>query len=193
MREHDAMPMKDFLRSAQAGRSMTRSTLRLLLAGTLVTMVACSGAATRPPASVTFVVVRHAEKASDDAGDPSLSEAGHASAHRLALTLAGKPVAGVYATQYRRTRQTAQPTAQAHRLPVVEYQAQLPVAALVRQLRAAHATGVVLVVGHSNTVPDIVASLSGKPVQPMSEQEYGVMYRITVGAAQGAVLERTRY
>lgn len=175
-------------------RSQNRLPLRRLLLGALLGLVACSTMSPSPaPGTVTFVVVRHAEKATDDPRDPSLSEAGQASARRLVDALAGTPPTAIYATQYRRTQLTAQPTAQAYRLPVDEYQAQLAAETLARQLRQTHTSGVVLVVGHSNTVPQIATALSGVPVPPMDESVYGVMYRITMGPAQDAVLERTTY
>ncbi len=179
---------------APAVRSLKRHPLRVLVLGSLLGLMACSTATPRAtPATLTFVVVRHAEKATDDPRDPSLSEAGQASARRLADLFYVTPTTEIYSTQYRRTRQTAEPTAQAHRQPVVEYQAQLPAETLARQLRQAHAAGVVLVVGHSNTVPGIVATLSGTSVPPMDESEYGVIYRITLGTAQEPVLQRTTY
>lgn len=171
-----------------------RSGFSLFAAAALAALLGCSAGS--PPAatrSVTFLIVRHAEKSTDDPRDPSLSEAGRASAQRLAQVLASTPPTAIYATPYRRTRQTAQPSADAHHLTVVEYQAQLPAADLAKQLRDAHPGGVVLVVGHSNTVPDIVAALSGRPVPPMPEDEYGVLYRVVGGSPQDAVLERAHY
>ena len=62
-------------------------------------------------AMTTFVLVRHAEKATDDPKDPSLSDVGRARAARLLVSFDGVPVTAVYATGYRRTQATAQPTA----------------------------------------------------------------------------------
>ncbi|RYZ72864.1 MAG: hypothetical protein EOP91_06990, partial [Lysobacteraceae bacterium] len=79
-----------------------------------------------PSAALTFVVVRHAEKAGDDPRDPSLSEAGQARAQALARLLADEPLTAAHATGYRRTQQTAQPAADAHSLRLTLYDAQLP-------------------------------------------------------------------
>ena len=145
------------------------------------------------PQTLTFVVVRHAEKGVDDARDPSLSAAGQARAQRLAALLADAPLTAAYATAYRRTQQTAQPAAAAHALTVLAYDAQLPADQFARQLRADHATGTVLVVGHSNTVPDIVGALSGQTVAAMGEDQFDQLYRIRIGADGKAVLVQETY
>lgn len=142
----------------------------------------------------TFVIVRHAEKATDDPRDPSLSEAGHARAQALARVLANEPLSAAYATRYRRTQQTAAPAASVHGINVSTYEAALPAAQLATQLRAAHATGgTVLVVGHSNTVPDIAASLSGQSTDAMPENEFDRLYRVRIGADGKASLVSERY
>lgn len=143
--------------------------------------------------AVTFIIVRHAEKSGDDPRDPSLIATGRARAQTLATLLAGAPLQAAYATGYRRTQQTAQAAADARGIAVTVYDAQQPVPAFASQLRAAHATGTVLVVGHSNTVPQIVAALSAQAVEPMAETEFDRLYRVRIGADGTAVLERSRY
>lgn len=157
-------------------------------------LAACSlgaaGCATQPaPATdtLTFIVVRHAEKATDDPEDPSLSEAGRQRAQRLAERLAGEPLVAVYATEFRRTRQTAQPSATGHRLPVSAYYSRGPAEETAAQWRAAHTHGTVLVVGHSNTVPDLIAALSGQPAAPMADTEYDRLTRIEFGQGRPQV------
>lgn len=141
---------------------------------------------------LTFVLVRHAEKATDDPKDPSLSDAGRARASRLAITFDGVPVTAVYATGYRRTQATAQPTAQAHGLPVRAYEAGMPADAFAAGLRAAHASGTVLVVGHSNTVPAIASALCVCTVAPMREDEYDRRITVRIAADGKVTLSETR-
>ena len=158
-------------------------------------------ACTTPPAKLdheksvtTFVIVRHAEKATDDARDPSLSQAGHDRAQALARLLADAPVSATYATRYRRTQQTAAPTASAQRISVSTYEAALPALQFATQLRETHAHGgTVLVVGHSNTVPDIAAALSGQYTDAMPESEFDRLYRIRIDADGKASLVTERY
>lgn len=169
--------------------------IRLLACLLLSVLAACGNA---PPvkdadAAVTFVIVRHAEKSSDDARDPSLSEIGKARAQGLARLLADTPLSAAYATGFRRTQQTAQPTADAHGVRITIYDAQMPATALASQLRAAHAHGTVLVVGHSNTVPEIVSALSGQPVDAMSDELYDLLYRVRTGSDGKITLIRDRY
>ncbi|MCF7221082.1 SixA phosphatase family protein [Marilutibacter chinensis] len=129
------------------------------------------------PQASRFVIVRHAEKQSGDAAtarpdDPALTDAGRERAVRLAASLVGDPVVAVYATPYRRTRDTASPTARMHGLQVSEYDPHQPASALVDALRTAHPHGTVLVVGHSNTVPAIASALCGCEIAPIGEDEY---------------------
>lgn len=144
-------------------------------------------------ATTTFIIVRHAEKGTDDKKDPSLSDVGLLRAERLAARLADKPLVAAYATDYRRTRQTAAPAAEAHGIVVTVYDAQLPATALVSQLRKAHMHGTVLVVGHSNTVPEIVAALSGTVVPAMADDEFDRLYRIDLTANGKTTLLQERY
>lgn len=174
--------------------------LRLTACVAFALLAAC--AATPPTAgrpdvvsasdAVEFVIVRHAEKAADAGPDPSLTDAGRARADAIARDLADAPVVAVYSTAYARTRDTAQPTATAHGLRVTSYDAREPADALARRLRATHDSGTVLVVGHSNTVPQIAAALCGCDVPPMEETEYDRRLVVTVDAAGHATLATDR-
>jgi broad specificity phosphatase PhoE len=140
-------------------------------------------------AAATFVVVRHAEKADDGSRDPPLSAEGEARALRLAAVLNGEPVVAAYATGYRRTQQTAAATAGAHGLAVTTYAADQPAPAFAARLRGAHARGTVLVVGHSNTAPQIAAALCRCTTTPLGDHDYGRVYRIRVGTDGRAALQ----
>ena len=180
---------------------MTMNPLRsLLIVATL--SATFSGCATRdagiaqPPqmaAMTTFVIIRHAEKGVDDPKDPSLSEIGQARAQRASERLAGKRVAATYVTRYRRTQMTAANTAQAHGLRVTTYDAAQSAADIAVQLRRAHTDGVVLVVGHSNTVGDIASALCACTVTPVREDEYDRWIEIRIDQNGAAKLEETRY
>lgn len=126
----------------------------------------------QPPGTV--IVVRHAEKGA--AGDnPSLSPEGEARATRLAEMLAAAQVEAIYASQYRRTAETALPLAERLSLPLQVYDAS-DSGQLVERLLEQHADATVLVVGHSNTVPEIVRRLSGREVGEMGEERYGDVF-----------------
>jgi broad specificity phosphatase PhoE len=153
--------------------------MRIALLFLLAALAGCR-ALPDPAEGATFVIVRHGEKATDDPKDPSLAPAGEKRAARLAARLGREPVVAVYATGFRRTQSTAAPTARAHGLAVTPYDAAMPAADFARDLRARHAAGTVLVVGHSNTVPAIAQALCGCTIEPIPDAEYG--RRITLRA-----------
>ena len=169
------------------------SQLARLASFVLVCMLGACATRAQQPTAVTFIVVRHAEKVDDGSKDPPLSGAGLARAQALGEALRDASLRGVYATAYQRTQQTAAPAARAHSLPVVTYDARLAAADFAAQLRHEHATGTVLVVGHSNTVPDIAAALCECPVSAMEDTEYDRWIRIQVDGSGNATLQETRY
>ncbi len=164
---------------------------RLSLLAVLLLVAGC--ASTPQPSGITFVVVRHAEKTNDDPQDPALSTAGQAHAEALAAQLRDTPLAAIYATGFRRTQQTAAPVARTHRIDVQTYDAKLPAPEFASQLRRAHASGNVLVVGHSNTVPDIVAALCACEVAAIDEGTYGDRYDVRIALDGSTTLVRGTY
>ncbi len=155
-------------------------------------MTKAPGGASIADATV-FVIVRHAEKASNDPKDPTLSETGHARAQRLAEGLAAQRMTAVYATGYRRTQQTAAPTARTHGLEVQTYDAAIPAADFAAQLRSRHVSGSVLVVGHSNTVAAIASALCACAVSPLAEDEYDRWITVSILQNGAVELEDARY
>lgn len=130
-------------------------------------------------ADATLYLVRHAEKASDGTRDPNLTDAGHARAQWLAAYLSDKNILGVYSTDFKRTRQTAQPTAMAAGLEIQPYDPRaLPdFARKLKALEGAH-----LVVGHSNTTPALASILTGKEWTELEEYQYDHIYVVRVGS-----------
>lgn len=163
-----------------------------------IALLACmllAACASRPPVAAdvaTFIVVRHAEKV-DASRDPALGAAGHARARALAQRLDGTPLVAAYATEFKRTGQTLAPTVQARGLATTAYAASEPAAEFAARLRAAHPRGTVLVAGHSNTVPGIVAALCGCIVAPMPDHEYDRLSIIHVAADGPPRLAVERY
>jgi broad specificity phosphatase PhoE len=141
------------------------------------------------PEAATFIVVRHAEQVVNDSRDPPLSKRGVARALALARRLAGAPLVAAYATPFRRTRQTAQPAAKRHHIAVTSYDAVMPPADFVASLRARHARGTILVVGHSNTVPEIVAGLCSCRIRALGEDDYDAIYTVHIGGDGRGVLD----
>jgi broad specificity phosphatase PhoE len=143
--------------------------------------------------TTTFLLVRHAEKATDDPRDPALTPAGLQRAERLARLLADRPLTAVYTTDYRRTRQTAQPTAASHGLDVTIYDAGQPPNEFAQTLRQRHAGETILVVGHSNTVPGILSQLCECMGHPLEDDDYGDLFEIRSGSVAHPVLRRDTF
>jgi broad specificity phosphatase PhoE len=121
-------------------------------------------------------VVRHLQKA--EGADPSLSAEGAANAQHLAVMLKDKGVVAVFATPTRRAMETGQPLAKALGIAVTPYD---PSNAAALAAKVAAAGGPVLVVGHSNTVPDLVQLFGGSRPAPLSEQDFGTIYDVEPG------------
>ena len=126
-------------------------------------------------AQQTVFVVRHAERADAAAGsspmmasDPDLSEAGKARAQSLAAALKDAKITAIYTTQFKRTRQTAEPLAALLGLQLSVVPA-ADVAGLIAKVKAG---GNALVVGHSNTVGEIVAGLGVAEPVKLADSEY---------------------
>lgn len=109
--------------------------------------------------TTTFIVLRHAEKETIGA-DPNLNSDGQLRAEELKRLLANVPVSAIYSTPFNRTRQTVQPLATAKGLSIVEYATDKPYASLKSEILSSHRGKTVVVVGHSNTVPDMLKELS---------------------------------
>jgi len=165
---------------------------RFLAATCLLALAACAAIPALSP-SVTFVVVRHAEKATDDARDPELSDAGLERAAALAALLQSRDVVATYATGFRRTRDTAAPTAVEHDLSITGYDAQASAETVAARLRRSHDRGTVLVVGHSDTVPGIVSALCGCEVAPIDESDYGNLFEVRIRDGRPPELLHQRY
>lgn len=149
--------------------------------------------ADRAEAAVIFLV-RHAEKIDpypDGPSDPPLTEAGRARAAELARTLADAGIERVLTTDFRRTRDTAAPLAEALGLEPEPYDP----AALEELAGRLAATGErVLVVGHSNTTPRLVELLGGDPGPPIAEpSEYDRLYVLSLPVGDDPITTRMRY
>ncbi len=154
--------------------------MRFLLA--LLLLIHPLSAEAQSPARTVYVV-RHAEKA-DDSRDPQLSERVHRRAEALAEALRDAGVSAVFVTQFVRTNATAAPTARAAGVEPVVLAASRSVAEhaaeIAAAVRARPAGEAVLVVGHSNTVPAIVAALGGPTMPEICEDEYANLFVLTV-------------
>lgn len=143
--------------------------------------------------ATTVIVVRHAEAEAGDSQDPGLSDAGKARAKELARVAKNARVTAAYATQYRRTKDTAAGLG----VPVTEIKVDRATiaedsAALAKRIVAAHAGETVVVVGHSNTVPLIVKAFGGTAAD-IPHTEYDRLYVVVHEAGKPPRVLETRY
>jgi phosphohistidine phosphatase SixA len=155
---------------------------------------------TSPAAAQSAVfLVRHAERADSAPGasptmgaDPDLSAAGRARAKSLATLLKDAKVTAIFATEFKRTQQTAAPLAKALRLTVKVIPSK-STADLVKQVEATR--GNVLVVGHSNSVPDVVKALGISTPLTIDDDDFDNLFIVNRGVNRGtsASLLRLHY
>lgn len=120
-------------------------------------------------AAEKIYLVRHAEKVPDGSRDSALTDKGKARACFLAGFFAGKGLTEVRSTEYRRTMGTAKPVARALGIPLSIYDpAELPVLAMDLK----HRDGVPLIVGHSDSTPQLARLLGARDVEDMEDREY---------------------
>jgi broad specificity phosphatase PhoE len=132
--------------------------------------------------ATVVILARHAEKGAEPANDPPLTAVGEARARALWEAVKDAGVDAIIATQFARTRQTAAPTAMATGLTVEV----VPTSADPNSARAMadairkHAGQTVLVIGHSNTVPNIIEQLGAKLPAPICDASYDNLYIVTI-------------
>ena len=132
-------------------------------------------------ASIAFgepvvVIVRHAEKV-DNSNDPDLSDVGQSRAAALAQILKDAHITAIFATEFKRTQETAAPLAKAIGItptivPAKDY------ITLVSKLRKVD--GAALVVGHGNTIPDILKALGIETPVKISDDDYTNLFVIAL-------------
>lgn len=167
------------------------------LAFTVIATAAVVTPAVSQSAPAMVILVRHAEKATVGGNDPSLSELGQARAKALAAALGDAGVSAVITTTFKRTVETGEALANARNLKVEKVAITGTTAAHVDAIAAAvkkHPGEVVLVVGHSNTIPAIVTALGGPKLPDLCDANYATMFVVHM-AKEGtpAHVIRTRY
>ncbi len=147
--------------------------LTILLLGTFLTSF-----------SQTYFIVRHAERESDQSNEsmmkknPPLSEAGKQRAEALKEVLQSEKIGYIFSTNTVRTLSTAEPTKNYFNLKTKIYEAE-PDDTFIAQLLSLKDN--TLIVGHSNTVDDIVNKLCGsvKVPQNLIDSAYDDLFVVT--------------
>src|SRR6266478_1674288 len=129
-------------------------------------------------AQPVVVIVRHAEKAANGGNDPDLSLAGRARAEALARILKDSGIRAIFTSEFKRTQETAAPTATSTHLTPTMVAAK-DTAALVARLH--HLNGNALVVGHGDTIPNIVKALGINRSINIPDADYSELLIVTLG------------
>jgi phosphohistidine phosphatase SixA len=130
-----------------------------------------------PVTGAAVILVRHADVPVDGGADPSLSPAGQARAAALAGVVGPAGIGTVIVSSARRTQETAAPVAAA--LGVTPLEITEP-SEILSAIAAASAASTVLVVGHTNTVPDVIIGLGG-PAVAIPHTDFGHVFVVTGG------------
>lgn len=125
-------------------------------------------------------LVRHAERVNDGTKDPELSHSGKQRSETLKNMLHKIDFAAIYATNYKRTRNTAKPLADAQNLSIELYNP-MDSRKFLDGVLSKHMGKTILVVGHSNTIPLLVNTLLGEEkYQALAEDEYSNLFMVSI-------------
>lgn len=131
-------------------------------------------------AATTFILVRHAEKELTGTADPNLTPAGQARAEKLQRMLSKVDLAAVYSTNFKRTKDTARPTADDKKLAISNYD-HANLEGFIDRALVDYSAAKILVVGHSNSTPNFMNILVGQDRYPsIDEKEYDNLFIVRV-------------
>lgn len=132
--------------------------------------------------TTVVILVRHAETAAVNSGDPDLSPAGEARVRGLGDYLAGVLAGGrvdyLYAADTRRAQQTAAPIANQFKLPI-NLLASSDWAGLASRIKREHRGSTVVVVGYASTIPGVLSELSATNVA-LAEDDYDSIFLVVM-------------
>ena len=152
---------------------------------------------------ITVFLIRHAEREQEPRQDPPLSKDGVARSQALARLLGSAGIRAILTSQYTRTKQTAEPLATKLGLTVAAFTLKIS-PSNPRQIAAESTAEVtnkilersgesVLVVGHSNSIPDVIKMLGGDVVPAIDERKFDDLFIVTVYAKGKAKVVQLKY
>lgn len=134
----------------------------------------------KPVETTTYYFMRHAEKdrSNGSVEDAHLTDKGHQRAQTWSMILQHVPFEAVYSTDFNRTKQTVQPLADSNRLEILTYSVG---EGYNETFKASTKGKTVLVVGHSNTIPDFVNAVIGQEkYNEIEDDNNGNLYIVTI-------------
>lgn len=143
--------------------------------------------------TTTFILVRHAEKASDGTSDPALTKAGAARANNILSLFQKTEITAIYSSNYKRTKMTVAPLAEAKKIAITIYDPKdLKEFSLI--LLNDNSGGTVVISGHSNTTPTLANLLLGEEkFKQFDDDDYGNLLIIVVDRDNNAKLLHLRF
>ena len=170
-----------------------RTSIVIRALAALVALAPLASAQSTPAGSTTIILVRHAEKAAEPAADPPLTPTGVARANALVDLVRDAGVKAIVSTQLQRTRQTVAPAARKLGLTARIIDARLTPRATADSILAKHRGQTVLVSGHSNTIPTIIAALGAPQPAAICDAGYDNVFVVTVPATGAPTVMRLHY
>ena len=131
--------------------------------------------------TTTIYFIRHAEKI-DSSKNPDLSSVGLERAAHWGKIFSETTFDAIYSTDFKRTQQTAAPTAENKKLDITLYDAK---SLDFDKFKSDNLGKTILVVGHSNTTPDFINKLINQNVYAAIEDtNFGNLYIVTLNGDQ---------
>jgi phosphohistidine phosphatase SixA len=152
---------------------------------------------------ITVYLVRHAERADEPRQDPPLTEKGTARAEELVRVLGNANIKAVITSQFSRTKLTAEPFAKQANVAITSISLSLSPSdprIISEQSTAEVANKIlerggesVLVIGHSNSIPDVIKKLGGDVSPAIDEKKFDDLFVVTVYARGKAKVAHMKY
>ena len=142
--------------------------------------------------ATTFILVRHAEKASDGTKNPALTDEGIARANKILSMFKEADITAIYSTDYKRTKMTVAPIAEAKKMEITSYDPRKleDFTLMLKDIVG----GTVIISGHSNTTPTLANLLLGEEkFEQFDEADYGNLLIITMADNGKPALLHIRY
>ena len=147
-------------------------------------------------AQQAIFVLRHAERVEYESADGVLSNAGEERAGALARVLADAGVTAIYTSERKRTLQTAEPLAQALRIvptAVGGATSTDQIETTLKLVRARDQNGIVVIVGHSDSVPLFLKALGHTGEVKIGPREHDDLFVVVQNATGRPTVLRLNY
>ncbi|HEX8249829.1 MAG TPA: phosphoglycerate mutase family protein [Pyrinomonadaceae bacterium] len=143
-----------------------------------------------PITATTIILARHAERSSQGSTDPHLSAPGRARAQKLIHVLGTAAIKAIYTSHFIRTKETAQPLAAHLGLSTVIID---EASEIKNNIESNHSGKTVLVIGHTDTVPQLISLLGGASPPVIEDDEFDNLFIVNAFGSGRASVVRLKY